>query len=207
MTFLKTFSHFIHRIYGDIVSISKHIIIYFPECYFGRFIRRKMYEFLLKDNMGKSSHIPLGVRIKTKPRENIKIGENLRLGCWVVINPSDSFGVLIGKNVCISEGTFIRAASHQYADPLKSVAEQGHCAKEVFTKDGQRASIIIEDNVWIAAHCVILSGAKIGKGSIISAGSVVASEIPEYSLVAGNPSRVVGNLKTLNLQSSYKNTS
>jgi len=50
----------------------------------------------------------------------------------------------------------------------------------------------IMDNVYVADHVVILPGVRIGKNCIISTGSVVTQDIPENSVVAGNPARVVG---------------
>lgn len=51
--------------------------------------------------------------------------------------------------------------------------------------------IIIEDNVWIAANCIILGGTKIGKGAIITAGSVVKGIVPEKSIFGGNPAILI----------------
>ncbi len=51
--------------------------------------------------------------------------------------------------------------------------------------------IIIEDDVWISANCVILPGVIIGKGSIIAANSVVSKSIPPYSLASGVPAVVI----------------
>lgn len=51
--------------------------------------------------------------------------------------------------------------------------------------------IIIEDNVWIGANCLILGGVKIGMGSIIAANSVVKNDIPSMCIAAGNPAVVI----------------
>jgi len=50
--------------------------------------------------------------------------------------------------------------------------------------------IIIEDFVWIASNAIILNGVKIGKGSIVAAGSVVTKDVPENTIVMGNPAKV-----------------
>ena len=68
------------------------------------------------------------------------------------------------------------------------------------------ASIIIEDNVHIGARCIILSGAKIGEGSIVAAGAVVSSEIPENSIVAGNPARVIASREKLSFSKNIIQT-
>ena len=57
------------------------------------------------------------------------------------------------------------------------------------------APIIIEDKVWIGMDALILKGVTIGEGSVVAARSVVTKDVPPYSLVAGNPARVVKSLK------------
>ena len=54
-----------------------------------------------------------------------------------------------------------------------------------------KGKIIIEDNVWIGDKVTILSGVKIGIGSIIGANSVVTKDIPPYSIAAGVPSKII----------------
>ena len=53
------------------------------------------------------------------------------------------------------------------------------------------ADIIIEDDVWIGAGCIILAGVQIGTGCIIAAGSVVTKDVPPHSIVGGVPAKVV----------------
>lgn len=53
------------------------------------------------------------------------------------------------------------------------------------------APIVIEDDVWIGAHSIILKGVRIGARSVIGAGSVVTKSIPSDSVAAGNPCRVI----------------
>jgi len=52
-------------------------------------------------------------------------------------------------------------------------------------------SIVIGDNVWVGARAILLSGARIGQGAVVGAASVIDFEVPPYTLVAGNPARVV----------------
>ena len=58
--------------------------------------------------------------------------------------------------------------------------------------DGQpvTADVIIGDHVWIGAQALIMKGVRIGSGSVIAAGSLVVKDVPERSLVAGNPAVV-----------------
>ena len=57
------------------------------------------------------------------------------------------------------------------------------------------APVVIEDDVWVGAHCIILKGVTIGARSIIGAGSVVTKSIPADCVAAGNPCKVIKNLK------------
>ena len=57
------------------------------------------------------------------------------------------------------------------------------------------ASIVIEDDVWVGAHSIILKGVTIGARSIIGAGSVVTKSIPADCVAAGNPCKVLKSLK------------
>ena len=55
--------------------------------------------------------------------------------------------------------------------------------------------IIIGDDVWIGTCSIVLPGVKIGKGSVVGAGSVVTKDVPDYCVVAGNPARIIKQRK------------
>ena len=61
--------------------------------------------------------------------------------------------------------------------------------------DANRESIFIGENAWIAMRAVLLSGARIGEGAIVGAAAVVDFEVPPYSIVAGNPARIVSHIR------------
>ncbi len=64
-----------------------------------------------------------------------------------------------------------------------------------FSNEGTKsAPIVIEDDVWIGAHCVVLKGVTIGARSIIGAGSVVTKNIPADCIAAGNPCKIIKKL-------------
>jgi acetyltransferase-like isoleucine patch superfamily enzyme len=56
---------------------------------------------------------------------------------------------------------------------------------------GDAKEVLIEDSVWIGANCIIMPGVRIGKGSIIAAGSVVVKDIPSMSIAGGNPAKII----------------
>lgn len=61
--------------------------------------------------------------------------------------------------------------------------------------DAHLESIFIGENAWIAMRAVLLRGARIGEGAIVGAAAVVDFEVPPYTIVAGNPARVVSHIR------------
>jgi acetyltransferase-like isoleucine patch superfamily enzyme len=53
------------------------------------------------------------------------------------------------------------------------------------------ATITVEDDCWIAANAVITAGVTIGKHSVVAGGAVVTKSVPAFSIVAGNPAKVI----------------
>lgn len=124
------------------------------------------------------------------------IGKGLTTNNNCVINSNGSFGIYIGENLLLAPDVFIRAGNHDYSYFEDAFQEHGHCAKKI-EYNGEIYSIVIEDNVWIGRGATIISGAHIGRGSVIGAGAVVKETIPEYSIVIGNPAKVVSNRKKI----------
>ena len=108
----------------------------------------------------------------------------LSIGAYSQINPGTAiYGkVIIGKYVMIAPNCMLAGANHSFGDRNTPMMFQGS-----FSKGG----IVIEDNVWIGANCVILDGVTIGAGSIIAAGSVVARSVASYTILGGNTAKVV----------------
>lgn len=72
-----------------------------------------------------------------------------------------------------------------------TIATVGHPICPEMRKYMYTAPVTIEDNCWIGANVTICPGVKIGKNSVIGAGSVVIHDIPENSVAAGNPCKVI----------------
>ena len=105
------------------------------------------------------------------------IGRESRAGLGnVIIGP-----VIIGDNVIIAQGVVLSGLDHNYKECNISISKQG-----VST-----SLINIEDDVWIGANSVVTKGVKIGKHSIVAACSVVNKDVPPFSIVAGNPAKVI----------------
>jgi galactoside O-acetyltransferase len=111
----------------------------------------------------------------------IVIGDNVALNFNVMINADCGGTIIIGNDVRIGPYTVMRAANHRFDAMDLPIYKQGH-------DSGQ---IIVEDDVWLGAHVTLLPNIKIGKSSIIGAGSVVTSDIPPFSIAAGIPAKVI----------------
>lgn len=94
--------------------------------------------------------------------------------------------ITIGDNVTVGANTTIIDTDFHPLDP------------DVRRRDpanGTTAPILIEDDVFIGMHCLILKGVRIGRGSVIGAGSVVVGDVPSSVIAAGNPAKVIRELK------------
>ena len=88
----------------------------------------------------------------------------------------------IGNNVMMGPEVAIWTKNHVFERTDVPIIDQGATEERPVT---------ICDDVWIGSRCIILPGVKIGHGAIIGAGSVVTKDVPEYSIVAGNPAKIV----------------
>jgi len=113
---------------------------------------------------------------------NIFIGKNVSINRFVTISSDHGGQIRIGNNCLIGPYVLIRSADHCFVDPLRPIRQQGH----------NGGPIVIEDDCWIAGHVTITRNVKIGRGCVIGANSVVTHDIPEYSIAAGVPARVIG---------------
>ncbi|MDZ8085553.1 MAG: acyltransferase [Nostoc sp. DedQUE12b] len=79
----------------------------------------------------------------------------------------------------------------------RKILEQASCQpSQSFSADVPAQPIWIQDNVWIGFDACILPGVTIGEGAIVGARSVVSEDVPPYTVVAGNPARIVRQLET-----------
>ncbi len=112
----------------------------------------------------------------------LKLGNNVGMSATAIVCfKSITIGnnVKIGGNVVIYDTDFHSLDKIDRRDP-KLDQEKKQC------KD-----VVIEDDVFIGAHSIVLKGVTIGEGSIIGAGSVVSKSIPKNEIWAGNPARFI----------------
>ena len=124
--------------------------------------------------------------------------ETLENGCIEIGNDSGLTSAIISARTRVAIGTFVKIGAnvrlfdHDF-HALDSILRRNSATDALNVKS---AEIVIEDDVFIGANTIILKGVRIGRGSIIGAGSVVAlKDIPPFSKVAGNPARIIGQVK------------
>jgi len=152
--------------------------------------------------LGEGAVIYEGVRIIQGHPDSIQIGRGVRLLRNVTLNTLLPKGrLIIGNNVHIGEGTMV--TSHERIEiqddvvigPYNVIVDVDHVCKDrglPISKQGILAKpICIKEGAWIASHCSILKGITIGRGAVVGAGSVVTRDVPDYTVVAGSPARVL----------------
>jgi acetyltransferase-like isoleucine patch superfamily enzyme len=111
--------------------------------------------------------------------QGLIVGDNSNIGPYAYIGCSGL--ISIGNNVMISPRVSIYAENHNFQNPDVIMKDQGVT----------RQKVTIEDDCWIASNSIILAGVTVGKGSVIGAGSVVTKDVPAFSIVAGNPAKII----------------
>jgi acetyltransferase-like isoleucine patch superfamily enzyme len=93
--------------------------------------------------------------------------------------------VTIGSRVLFGPNVSLYAATH----PTDPAVRQGTAGPEY------ALPITVEDDVWLGGSVVVLPGVTIGRGSTVGAGSVVTRDVEAYTVVAGNPARLIRRLQ------------
>lgn len=109
----------------------------------------------------------------------VYIGKRVTIGDRAIITGQG--GAVIEDDVLFADRVSIIANEHNYLDVDKPIQLQGCYSKPV----------IIGSGSWIGINVTILQGTIIGNNSVVGAGSVVKGEFPDYSVIVGNPARIV----------------
>ena len=170
-------------------------------------IRLKGY---LKE-FGKNSLLAPGVKILTP--QYISIGNNSSIMSHCIIETCEVDGnnpqLEIGDRVSIGEyshitcankvvigngvltGRFVLITDNSHGNNTKEIADISPLAREIHSN----GPVHIGENVWIGDKVTILPNVKIGKGCIIAANAVVTKDIPEYSVAAGIPAKIIKTIR------------
>lgn len=111
--------------------------------------------------------------VRVKAPWNLEVGDH----CWFGVDVwiYNQAPIRIGSHVCISQGTFLSAGSHDMST----------------TMDLRVAPIVIEDGVWITSKCVVQMGVTIGRSAVVTPLSVVHRSLAAEGVYGGNPCRLL----------------
>ncbi len=147
---------------------------------------RVLSQFLNPENIHFKGEASLGKQaFFSADGGKIEIGKNFSCNVNCHFNASVGGQIIISNNVLVGPNVVIRTANHNFKNVNKSINQQGH----------SYGNIEIEKNVWIGANCVILSGVKIGEGSVIASGAVVNKNVAPFTLTGGVPAKKIKTLK------------
>jgi acetyltransferase-like isoleucine patch superfamily enzyme len=141
-----------------------------------------------KYKIGENPYIGLLVYLWAK--HTITIGDNFYIGKFSQIECDAE----IGNNVMLANRV---ALVGRYDHHYQQIGVPMRLAMQIREKEynwkGLHEKVVIGDDVWIGYGSIILSGVKIGEGSIIAAGSVVAKDVEAFSIYAGVPAKKIRN--------------
>jgi len=118
--------------------------------------------------------------------ESIHVGDNVDLGYRPILLATKSV-IRIGDDVMFGPEVTIRGGNHRF----DVIGLRMRAVTEEMKRPEDDLGVVIEDDVWIGTRAVILHGVTIGRGSVVGAGSVVTKSVPEFTIVAGSPARVI----------------
>ena len=145
------------------------------------FLAKKIRGYFAKKIMkrtGKNINIETGAIFNP----NVELGDNSSIGvkCEIIGKAK------IGSNVMMGPEVILYAQNHMFRRKDELIMSQGYETEK---------GVVIEDDVWIGRRAIILPGVTVKKGTVIGAGAIVTKSFPEYSIIAGNPAKVIGTRK------------
>jgi acetyltransferase-like isoleucine patch superfamily enzyme len=168
--------------------------------------RHTKVQFKKQIRLGKFSTLHDNVCINALSRNGIIIGERVSIGRYSMLRCTVGLGMLgegiiieddvgmgsgsyiggwggvrIRKNTIIGERFTVHSDNHKFNDLAKLIRLQGV----------EKMPVDIGENCWIGSNVTVLGGVNIGSGCVIGAGSIVLKDVPQDSIVVGNPGRVI----------------
>ena len=140
--------------------------------------RRRMTGWYLARTLGKSGKdCNFGHRLRIYGKPQISLGDRVIVNDGVTLQSCDGTSITIGNRVVLSYDCMVLT---------------GGLERELDGSTGHvTGPVVIEDDVWLGARCIVLPGVTIGRRSVIAAGAVVTKSLPPDSLAAGVPARVL----------------
>lgn len=145
------------------------------------------------NNVEIGEHCTIGALLQALYGGRIEVGSNTYIGPHTIIQAKES--IVIEDNVIIANNVLIVDNNNHPTEPtmrLQMSSCDDFLTDELWSwKYAHSKPVRIESNVWIGRDARVLKGVTIGKGSIVALGAVVTKDVPPYTVVAGNPAKVV----------------
>lgn len=118
--------------------------------------------------------------------ENIQLGNHVKISAFSTLIAGRHAEIQIGEYTIVGPSVLICAVNHGFR-------REGVPIRYQQWSDKVENSIVIEDNVWVGGHAVVLPGVRIGRGSVIAAGSVVRTSVPAGTVYTEKRQGRIGN--------------
>ncbi|MEZ5473885.1 MAG: acyltransferase [Steroidobacteraceae bacterium] len=117
--------------------------------------------------------------------KQLVIGDSSYLGYGVVVAVGRR--VEIGRHVLVADRVRFSGSDGHPLDPLARARGESADERSI-------GSIAVHDYAWVGAHAIVLKGVTIGRGAIVASGAVVTHDVPELTIVGGNPAKPIGTV-------------
>jgi acetyltransferase-like isoleucine patch superfamily enzyme len=165
-----------------------------------------LYWKLLGFKIGKGTVLRQNIKV-TWPHQ-VKLGNNCRLEHGIYFHYDGIYtkgpSICVGDNVFIGNNTEFNitdkvnignncliAAGCRFIDHDHGINK----ANLIRVQKAPKRNIILEEDVWLGCHVVVLMGVKIGRGAVVAAGAIVNKNIPSYEIWGGVPAKKIGERK------------
>ncbi len=158
-------------------KILYNVVKNLPQNKYSNTLRSKVGKHLL----GKCKNCVIRVSVELdRSSKHVFIGSS-QVGEYSVLSARSGGDIYIGDNVIMGGRIIFHTLNHNYEKRDVLIKKQGTIVEP----------ISIEDDCWIGSDVIILPGVTIGRGSVVGAGSIVTKSVAPYSVVAGNPARMI----------------
>ena len=153
-----------------------------------------LYNRATPDKVCIGDNVTLECKINCNKDAQVSIGDYTSIRENSVINCDNR--IQIGKYCFIGNEVLIQDNdSHPISAEARKQQAHKYAGAPSDTQEAKNAPIDIRDCVWIGTRAIVLKGVTIGYGSIVGAGSVVTRDVPDMSIVAGNPAKLIGKVE------------
>lgn len=171
----NSYKYEITYVFHFMINFARQVYIYF---YKKRLKLRALFWKIFFKHLG--TNVQIGSSCKFVNPGRITIGNNVLINHHVEMEATGG-GITLGNFILIGMHAKFINANHAFDDWRKPMSVQGIVPSK----------IILEDDIWIGMHAIILPDVTVGRGAIVAAGAVVTKDVPPYAIVGGVPAKII----------------